>query len=124
MSDWRGYWLFAPATKDRIPFRGVLRLQTVRCVFAALAVLLWLAFRRLEYHWNWTVIARYCGAQFIAGWWMTLGISGVSLMLSTLIGLCCALAAGSRFLPLAPSAGCMCRWCAVRRCSCRFSCSS
>jgi polar amino acid transport system permease protein len=104
MSDWRGYWLFAtwlfaPRDEGSHPVPRRVALANGALVFAVLAVLLWLAFRRLDYHWNWTVIARY-RAHFIAGWWMTLGISVASLVLSTMIGLSFALAAGSRFLPL------------------------
>jgi len=99
MNDRRGYWLFAPRDEKAHPVPRRVALANGALVFAVLAVLLWLAFRRLDYHWNWTVIWRY-RVQFIAGWWMTLGISIASLMLSTLIGLCFALAARSRFLPL------------------------
>jgi len=57
------------------------------------------AFYRLQYGWDWGAVYRY-RRMFLAGWLVTLAISGASLMASLVIGLGAALAQRSSFLPL------------------------
>ena len=60
-----------------------------------LAFLLW-SFAQLDYQWNWPIIYNY-RHKFISGWFTTLGISAIALLLSFAIGLISALASLSRF---------------------------
>ncbi len=48
---------------------------------------------------NWTAVWKYRGV-FLQGWWLTVGISLVSLVLSTVIGVGAAAARRSSFLPI------------------------
>jgi polar amino acid transport system permease protein len=57
------------------------------------------SFHQLSYRWNWPSVYRY-RRNLLFGWWVTIGISLVSLVLSTIIGLGFALARRSRLLPL------------------------
>ncbi len=57
------------------------------------------AFHQLNYHWNWSGIARY-RQKFVRGWVTTIWISLAALGLSTVIGLLAALAQRSFVLPL------------------------
>jgi polar amino acid transport system permease protein len=89
-------WFFAPARAPASP--ALLAVHTV-LVLGILAGLLHLAFARIAYHWNWQGVWDY-RAAFARGWWVTLGISAASLVLSTLLGTATALARRSAFLPL------------------------
>lgn len=68
-------------------------------VLGALGLLLQVAFIRLQYHWNWSVLAEY-RVLLLQGWVTTLVISVAALLLSLIFGLLLALAARSRWLPL------------------------
>jgi polar amino acid transport system permease protein len=57
------------------------------------------AFTRLRYHWDWESVGSYQGF-FWRGWWGTVKISVLSLVLSTGIGLLAALARRSGWLVL------------------------
>ncbi|QFY41642.1 amino acid ABC transporter permease [Candidatus Methylospira mobilis] len=67
--------------------------------FLLIALLLYLAFDRLQYGWNWGAVYEY-RQKFIQGWLVTVAVSAASLLLSLLIGMLCALIQRSRFLPL------------------------
>lgn len=69
---------------------------TLAGVFTLSALLLLLAFRQLDYHWNWAAVWRY-RTPLINGWGVTLGISFAALLLSTVIGAGFAWAQRSRF---------------------------
>lgn len=64
-----------------------------------IALIFSFAFHQLAYEWNFGSVYRY-RARFLQGWLVTVGISLASLVLSTLLGLVCALARRSRWLPL------------------------
>ena len=68
-------------------------------VILVLAVMLQIAFVRLQYHWNWSVLAEY-RTLLIQGWVTTLMLSAGALVLSLILGLLLALAGQSQWLPL------------------------
>ncbi len=68
-------------------------------VFGVLAIVFQVAFVRLQYDWNWSVLGEY-RTLFLHGWGTTLGLSVASLGLSLLLGVGLALAGQSRWLPL------------------------
>jgi polar amino acid transport system permease protein len=57
------------------------------------------AFHQLTYHWNFGAVWKY-REKFLQGWLLTIAISLASLVLSTVIGLCFALARRARLVPL------------------------
>jgi polar amino acid transport system permease protein len=63
------------------------------------AALFYFSFHQLGYHWNWPAIYKYRG-HLVSGWWMTVKISIVSLILSTFIGIVLALLRRSPLLPV------------------------
>jgi polar amino acid transport system permease protein len=67
--------------------------------FGLLALVFYFSFHRLAYRWNWSSVYNYRW-NLLSGWLVTIGISLVSLLLSTLIGLVFALVRRSHFLPL------------------------
>jgi len=67
--------------------------------FFLLALLCLFSFSQLRYNWNWDTVGGYSNF-FWRGWWNTLKISVLALVLSTLIGLIAALARKSGFLAL------------------------
>jgi len=77
----------------------VARLLNGGLVFLLVAFIFYFAFSQLDTHWNWATVYKY-RQKFIAGWWMTIGISATALVLSTCIGLVFAMGQRSRFLPL------------------------
>ena len=64
-----------------------------------LAGLFTFAFQQVDYHWNWSAIAKY-RQKFLQGWIATLLIALAALVVSTAIGLLAALARRSRVLLL------------------------
>jgi polar amino acid transport system permease protein len=64
-----------------------------------LALVFYFSFHQLAYRWNWSSVYNY-RSNLLSGWLVTIGISLVSLLLSTLIGLAFALVRRSRLLPL------------------------
>jgi polar amino acid transport system permease protein len=67
--------------------------------FLLLSLLCVYSFSQIQYTWNWDSVTNY-SSMFWNGWITTLQISGVSLLLSTLIGLVAALARRSGVLVL------------------------
>jgi polar amino acid transport system permease protein len=67
--------------------------------FFLLALLCLFSFSQLRYNWNWDTVGGYSNF-FWRGWWNTLKISVLALVLSTLIGLVAALARRSGILAL------------------------
>ena len=67
--------------------------------FFLLALLCFFSFSQLRYNWNWDTVGGYSNF-FWRGWWNTLKISSLALVLSTLIGLVAALARRSGILAL------------------------
>lgn len=75
------------------------RLASAVIAAAFVVAVFYFAFHQLNYHWNWSAVAKY-RAHLIAGWEKTLLISIASLALSTVIGLLFALLRRSWLLPL------------------------
>jgi polar amino acid transport system permease protein len=67
--------------------------------FFLLASVCIFSFSQLRYNWNWEAVGGYSNF-FWRGWWNTLRISSLALVLSTFIGLVAALARRSGFLLL------------------------
>jgi polar amino acid transport system permease protein len=67
--------------------------------FLLVALVFYFSFHQLAYRWNWPSVYKY-RSNLLSGWLVTIGISLVSLLLSTLIGLLFALVRRSRLLPL------------------------
>lgn len=57
------------------------------------------AFATLEYNWNWEAVLKY-KTKFIEGWFVTVFISTIALVVSCFIGGLAALGGNARFLPL------------------------
>ena len=64
-----------------------------------LSLIVWFAFASLRYNWNWDAVSSYAGF-FWRGWFTTIGVSAVALVLSTAIGVVAALARRSGFFVL------------------------
>ena len=64
-----------------------------------LSLIVWFAFASLRYNWNWDAVSSYAGF-FWRGWFTTIGVSAVALVLSTIIGVAAALARRSGFFVL------------------------
>jgi polar amino acid transport system permease protein len=63
------------------------------------ALVFYFSFHQLAYRWNWPSVYKYRW-NLLSGWGVTIGISLVSLLLSTVIGLVFALVRRSPLLPL------------------------
>ncbi len=63
------------------------------------ALVFYFSFHQLAYQWNWSSVYKYRWT-LLTGWWVTIAISLVALVLSTIIGFIFALVRRSRWLPL------------------------
>jgi len=98
---WRGFrrcfWQ-SPEERLTAPEWWVVVLNWVlACLLLSLIV--WFAFASLRYNWNWDAVSSYAGF-FWRGWFTTIGVSAVALVLSTVIGIVAALARRSGFFVL------------------------
>jgi polar amino acid transport system permease protein len=93
------YLFIAPRGRSAEPIPLAAGICGFLSAFLLIALLLYLAFDRLQYGWNWEAVYEY-RQKFIQGWMVTVAISAASLLLSLLIGMLCALIQRSRFLPL------------------------
>jgi polar amino acid transport system permease protein len=94
---WKQLFFEAPGHEEGISW---LRLVTGWLPAIIIVALIFsFSFHQLAYHWNWPSVYKYRW-NLLFGWWVTIAISLVSLVLSTIIGLVFALARRSRFLPL------------------------
>jgi polar amino acid transport system permease protein len=59
--------------------------------FLLLSLMAWFAFASLRYNWNWDAVSEYANF-FWRGWFTTIAVSAIALVLSTLIGVAAALA--------------------------------
>ncbi len=91
------FWISPDERRGQIPW-PVLLLNWF-LAFLLLAFLCFYSFSRLSYSWNWGTVAGYSNF-FWRGWWNTLKISLMALLLSTAIGLVTALARRSGILVL------------------------
>jgi polar amino acid transport system permease protein len=67
--------------------------------FFLLSLVAWYAFANLRYNWNWDAVSEYAGF-FWRGWFTTIQVSALALVLSTVIGVIAALARRSGFFVL------------------------
>jgi polar amino acid transport system permease protein len=67
--------------------------------FLLLSFVAWFAFASLRYNWNWDAVSEYA-SFFWRGWFTTIVVSAIALVLSTLIGVAAALARRSGFFVL------------------------
>jgi polar amino acid transport system permease protein len=98
---WRGFRrCFWQSTEERLtaPEWWVVVLNWV-LAFLLLSLIVWFAFASLRYNWNWDAVGSYAGF-FWRGWFTTIGVSAVALVLSTVIGVVAALARRSGFFVL------------------------
>src|SRR5258705_11734704 len=96
----RSWFWISPDERSRpVPWK-ILCLNWALAFFL-LALLCLFSFSQLRYNWNWDTVGGYSNF-FWRGWWNTLKISVLALVLSTLIGLVAALARSSGFLALRP----------------------
>jgi polar amino acid transport system permease protein len=98
---WRGFrrcfWR-SPEERLTAPEWWVVVLNWV-LAFLLLSLIVWFAFASLRYNWNWDAVSGYAGF-FWRGWFTTIGVSAVALVLSTAIGVVAALARRSGFFVL------------------------
>jgi polar amino acid transport system permease protein len=95
-------WLrffFASSDPGTPPPPGWVRAANFALALLAVSLVCCFSFARLTYGLHWNSVFSY-RAMFLRGWLNTIWISAVSLVLSTAIGLCSALAQRSPFLPL------------------------
>lgn len=85
-------WLLQPASRTVFFLNGM-------AAFLLVTGALTFAFHQLQHDWNWEAVWRY-RLKFWNGWWTTIGLSGASLLVSTLLGLLCALALRGKILLL------------------------
>ena len=67
--------------------------------FLLLSLVAWFAFASLRYNWNWDAVSSYAGF-FWRGWFTTIGVSAVALVLSTVLGVAVAMVRRSGFFVL------------------------
>ena len=95
LKNW--FWISSDERSRPIPWQ-IVGLNWV-LAFLLLALLCLFSFIQLRYNWNWQTVGGYSNF-FWRGWWNTLQISILALVLSTIIGLVAALARRSGFLAL------------------------
>jgi len=91
------FWI-SPDDRSRPIAWQILCLNWV-LAFLLLTLICFFSFSQLRYNWNWQTVAGYSGF-FLRGWWTTLKVASLALVLSTLIGMLAALARRSGFLVL------------------------
>jgi polar amino acid transport system permease protein len=92
-------FFFASSDPGSPPLPGRVRAANFALALLAVSLVCCFSFQRLAYHLRWHSVYSY-REMFLQGWLNTIWISALSLLLSTLMGLCAALAQRSRFLPL------------------------
>jgi polar amino acid transport system permease protein len=98
---WRGFRRFfwqSVEERQTPPAWWIVALNWV-LAFLLLSAVACFAFASLQYNWNWDAVSSYAGF-FWRGWFTTIGVSAVALVLSTLIGVATALARRSGFFVL------------------------
>ena len=89
------FWISSAGRNKPVPWQ-VLGLNWA-IAFFLLALVCFFSFGQLRYNWNWDTVGGYSNF-FWRGWWNTLKISVLALVLSTFIGLLAALARNSGLL--------------------------
>ena len=97
MRPWHGMFFEKPGQQGSV----IGRLVSIILLLIGYSLICWLAFSKSIENWQGVIEYR---ATFWDGWVNTVRISGAALLLSTVIGVCAALARRSSFLPLRYSA--------------------
>src|SRR3984893_9729984 len=92
-------WFWIPPDERGRPVPWQISCLNWAVAFFLLALLCFFSFSQLRYNWNWDTVGGYSNF-FWRGWWNTLKISILALVLSTFIGLVAALASKSGLLAL------------------------
>lgn len=92
-------FFFASSDLGSPPLPGWVRAANFALAMLAVSLVCWFSFARLTYHLRWDSVSSY-REMFLQGWFATIWISALSLVLSTGIGLGAALAQRAPFLPL------------------------
>jgi polar amino acid transport system permease protein len=93
----RCFWQSAEERQTR-PAWWIVAINWV-LAFLLLSLVAWYAFASLRYNWNWDAVSEYAGL-FWRGWFTTIGVSAMALVLSTLVGVTVALLRRSGFFVL------------------------
>jgi polar amino acid transport system permease protein len=93
------HWFWLGPDQAARPVSWPVALLNWALAFLVVSTVCVFSFSQLRYHWDWETIGSYQGF-FWRGWRSTLGISLLSLVFSTFIGLLTALARRSRLLVL------------------------
>ena len=89
-------WFWAP---DHRPVSGRVLAANFLAALLVLTGLFYYAFQQSLGAWQGDVLIKYRGI-FLNGWWLTIRVSALSLIVSTVLGFLWALAGRSSFLPL------------------------
>lgn len=84
-------WFWVPPEDKGKPVPWLVRLLNAGLAMGLIAAICFFSFSQLRYAWNWGGVADY-RELFLRGWFNTLWIAAIALVLSTLIGLIVALA--------------------------------
>lgn len=95
---WSRFFFTSSAPGSPPPSRWV-RAANFLLALLAVSLVFYFSFHRLAYDLHWSSLYSY-RRMFLRGWLTTIWLSALALVLSTLIGLCSALAQRSSFLPL------------------------
>jgi polar amino acid transport system permease protein len=101
VSAWRSFRrCFWQSAEERLirPAWWVVAINWV-LAFLILSLIVWYAFANLRYNWNWDAVSEYA-SFFWRGWFTTIQVSAIALVLSTVIGVIAALARRSGFFVL------------------------
>ena len=93
----RCFWQ-SPEERQTRPAWWVLAINWI-LAFLLLSLVAWYAFASLRYNWNWDAVRDYA-SFFWRGWFTTIEVSAIALVLSTLIGVTAALLRRSGFFAL------------------------
>src|ERR1700751_6216795 len=94
----RCFWQSAEERMTQRPAWWVVTINWV-LAFLLLSFVAWFAFASMRYNWNWDAVSEYA-SFFWRGWFTTIVVSAIALVLSTLIGVAAALARRSGFVVL------------------------
>ena len=92
-------WFFDPAEGSMSTLPARVHAANVLAALLMIGLVIYLPFTVITTPWNWRGVYQY-RAKFIQGYEVTIVLSLMALVLSTVIGLCSALASSTRFLPL------------------------
>jgi polar amino acid transport system permease protein len=96
---WWAHWFFYPPEGSLRTLPRRVKILNFSAALLIIGLAVYLPFTQLTAPWNWGVVYKY-REKFLQGFWLTIVISVGSLILSTALGICSALAGRSRFLPL------------------------